>query len=57
MDIASGEDPCFATYACTCNNGYKRIAANMPPLTTQIEVPVAPEPIDEDIKEKVSEGL
>ena len=41
-DILMGQDPCFATYACLCSNGYSRIAANMPELETEIETPESP---------------
>ena len=29
-ETADDKDPCFATYACICDNGYFRIAENMP---------------------------
>ena len=42
-DMASGNDPCFATQACICSNGYERVSASMPPLIDVIEVPETPE--------------
>ena len=30
-DLSTGDiDPCFATFACICDNGYFRVASNMP---------------------------
>ena len=41
-DIVSGQDPCFASHACLCSNGYRRIAENMPEIQTEIQRPEAP---------------
>ena len=32
---ANVKEPCFATYACQCNNGYSRVSSLMPDLTTE----------------------
>ena len=29
-ELESATDPCFATYACLCDNGYFRVTQNMP---------------------------
>ena len=29
-DSSATTDPCFATQACLCDNGYFRVASNMP---------------------------
>ena len=39
-DMASGNDPCFATHACVCSNNYKRISAIMPQLTEEEEIEI-----------------
>ena len=50
-DMASGDDPCFATQACVCSNDYIRISASMPSLIDDIEIPDTPEQIKrEDVR-------
>ena len=51
-DILMGQDPCFATYACLCSNGYSRIAANMPELETEIETPESPSQVPQNNNSK-----
>ena len=48
-ELANEIDPCFATYACFCDNGYFRLAENMPPVPEDVE-------IDEETQAKLDEA-
>ena len=56
LDMANGNDPCFATQACICSNGYRRISAIMPSLTDEIEIPETPEQIEVKAKDESNGG-
>ena len=46
---AAEVDPCFATYACFCDNGYFRLAENMPEVPENVE-------LDESAAEAINEA-